>query len=367
MAAQMTGLPDVLIVPPEPLAPPGSEPGLAPDPPERAVQITRNDPLSDVLATVRLTGALFFVVDASSPWCIEVPHIRHYAPIVMPRSQHLLSYHIAVEGRGFASIPGVDPIPYEAGDILVFAHGDGYRMQDALSSQPELDFDQTISFMRALAEGSLPFVVLEGGGGPPAATTICGFMGCDVRPFNPILASLPRMLRLRRQRTDGRDLLDRLIDLVVEEARAERPGGQGISLRLSELMFMELLRRYVGADGLKPPGWLAGLKDAAVARALAAIHAHPGDDWSVDVLADVAGMSRSSLAERFTELVGYSPLRYLTLWRMQLASRLLAESTLPVSEVGRQVGYEAEAAFSRRFKSVVGVAPSKWREIARAR
>src|SRR5690606_36317352 len=135
-------------------------------------------------------------------------------------------------GRGFANIEGVDTIPYEAGDILVFAHGDGYKMQDALTSAPELDFDQTIAFMRALAEGSLPFVVLKGGGGPPTATTICGFLGCDARPFNPILASLPRMLLMRSPRSDGRDLLDRLIDLTLEEAQAARPGGQGMSLRL---------------------------------------------------------------------------------------------------------------------------------------
>src|SRR5690606_32858705 len=151
--------------------------------------------------------------------------------------------------------------------------------------------------------------LLEGGGGPPEATTICGFLGCDMRPFNPILVSLPRMLLLRRPRSDGRDFLDSLIHLTLEEAQAARPGGQGISLRLSELMFMELLRRYIDAAGSKPPGWLAGLKDPAVARALAVLHARPGDDWTVDLLARHAGVSRSTLAERFSELVGYPPLR----------------------------------------------------------
>lgn len=360
----MTGPPDFLIVPPEQQLPSIRMTEEATEPSAQASAFARDDPLSDVLASVRLTGALFFVVDASSPWCIDVPHARHYAPIVMPRSQHLFSYHIAVRGCGFASIPGAGPIPYEAGDILVFAHGDGYKMQDTLASAPEFDFDQTITFMRALAEGALPFVVLEGGGGAPAATTICGFLGCDARPFNPILASLPRMLRLRRPPSDGHDLLDRLIDLTVEEAQAARPGGRGISLRLAELMFLELLRRYIAAEGPKPPGWLAGFRDVAIARVLAAIHARPGDDWSVDLLARHAGVSRSSLAERFSELVGQSPIQYLTRWRMQLASRLLTESTLSVAEVGRQIGYEAEPAFSRRFKAVVGVSPSEWRDIA---
>ena len=135
----------------------------------------------------------------------------------------------------------------------------------------------------------------------------------------------------------------------MEEAKAERPGGQGISLRLSELMFVELLRRYIGAPGPKPPGWLSAFSDPALARVLAAIHAAPGEDWTLEALSSEARLSRSALAERFAERVGHSPLRYLTMWRMQLAGKMLTEGTLPVAEIGR------------RFKQTVGVSPSEWR------
>lgn len=325
----------------------------------------RDDPLGEVLTTIRLSGALFFIVQSTSPWCIEVPHIRHYASTVLPKAQHLFSYHIAVEGSGYASVPGVEPIAYESGDILVFPHGDAYTMQNAIGTPPELNFDETLHFMKMLADGSLPFVVAEGGGEPPTATTICGFLGCDARPFNPVLASLPRMLRLRRPRAQGHDMLDKLIELTMGEAQAGKPGSSGISLRLSELMFIELLRRYVDAPGPKPPGWLAALSDAPMAQALAAIHAHPEQDWTVENLARHAGVSRSSLAQRFVDKIGHPPLRYLTLWRMQVAAKLLEEGMLSVSEIGRRVGYDAEPAFSRRFKNIAGVSPSDWRANAR--
>ncbi len=355
---RMTAMPDYLTVPPN---------GFDAGPPEGGRPLTRtqtqDDPLGDVLASVRLTGALFFVVEATSPWCIEVPHTKHYAATVLPQAQHLISYHIIVEGSGLASVPGVDPIAYDTGDILIFPHGDGYRMQNAVDTPPELDFDQTLAFMQSLANGSLPFVVAEGGGGPPPATTICGFLGCDSHPFNPVLAGLPRMLRLRRPRNG--DMLDSLIGLTMNEARSGKPGGRSVRLRLSELMFIELLRRYIDTPGPKPAGWLAAMRNPSVAAALAALHSRPQDDWSVDALARYVGISRSTLAQRFVEAVGEPPLRYLTRWRMQVAATLLEEGALPVSEIARQVGYEAEAAFSRRFKSTTGRTPSEWRAASR--
>ena len=152
----------------------------------------------------------------------------------------------------------------------------------------------------------------------------------------------------------------------MEEAQAGRAGGASVSLRLSELLFMELLRQYAAAPSQKPPGWLAGLQDPQVARALQAIHARPEESWTVAALARAAGLSRSALAARFTALLGHPPVQYLTLWRMQLAAGALAESSLPVAEVGRRVGYASEAAFSRSFKRIAGVSPDLWRKRAAA-
>ncbi len=352
-------MPEVLTVPPVDLPaalPVDAGPGTQVS---SALQ-TRADPLGDVLASVRLRGALFFAVDSSSPWCIEVPHASRYRQMILPQAEHVFSYHITVEGTGYASVPGVQPLAYESGDILVFPQGDGYRMQNAPDTPPEFDQDGVLHFMQALADGSLPFVVQEGGGKPPRNLTICGFLGCDARPFNPILASLPRMLRLRRPRNEP-DLLDRLIEMTMTEAQSSAPGRRGVGLRLSELMFIELLRRFIDAPGPKPPGWLSALKDPPLARTLAAIHATPGEDWSLTALASLAGLSRSSFAERFNARVGQSPLRYLTLWRMQVAAGLLAEGELPVAEIGRRVGYQSEAGFSRGFKRLMGLSPLAWR------
>ncbi len=352
----MIQTPDILIVTPN-----GNDDRARDAEPLVRAQL-QDDPLGDVLAFVKLTGALFFVADATSPWCVEVPHVRHFARTVMPRAQHVFSYHIAVEGSGYASLPGGKPIAYDAGDILIFPHGDGYKMQNAVETPPEFSFDETLEFMRMLADGSLPFVVPEGGGETPGSKTICGFLGCDTRPFNPILVGLPKMLLLRRPRDRKHDMLDQLIAVTMEEAQAGRSGGRSVNLRLSELLFVEALRRYIDAPGPKPPGWLAALKDGMISKALSVIHADLAKDWTVENLAQTVGVSRSSLAQRFVDKVGHPPLRYLMLWRMQTAAHILADGRLSVAEVGRRVGYDAEAAFSRRFKSVVGLTPSEWRD-----
>ena len=222
--------------------------------PARLNATAPGDVLGRVLSAVRLTGAVFFAVDASSPWCVDVPIARDYAAILLPEAPHILSYHIIVDGEGWAAVPGADPVRFGPGDIVVFPQGDAYRMESRPGTPPELDRGQTLDFFRALSAGALPFVIPEGGGAEPRARFICGFLGCEARPFNPILASLPRMLHLSRPGAGGGDVLDRLIDLTMEEARASRAGRSSVSLRLSELMFMELLRQYAGSPAEKPPG-----------------------------------------------------------------------------------------------------------------
>jgi AraC-like DNA-binding protein len=212
-----------------------------------------------------------------------------------------------------------------------------------------------------MASGRLPFVVTEGGGGLERAQFVCGFLGCDVRPFNPLLEMLPRLLHMPRPPGAQNDLLERLIDLTLAEAQARHPGGESIRLGLSELIFIELVRRYVATRGEGATGWLAGLRDPAVGRALAVLHESPASPWTLDLLARRIGVSRSVLAERFVHLVGHPPMQYLTRWRMQLAARALSDGTSKVSAIGREVGYKSEAAFSRTFKRIAGVSPAAWR------
>lgn len=322
----------------------------------------RGDPLSDVLRSVRLNGALFFLVDATSPWCVDIPPAGRFRDIIMPRAQHIVSYHIMLEGGGYASVPGRPRVWMEAGDIVVFPHGDAYLMESEPGAEPEFDADGTMKFFRLLASGALPFTVTEGGGQDPRSTVICGFLGCDILPFNPLLDSMPPLLHVRgRQGREG-DLLDQLVTMTIREAQAEKAGGASIRLGLSELLFVEVLRRHLADPAAEQGGWLAGLRDPAVGRALQLIHNRPEQDWSIAGLAREAAVSRSVLAERFAALTGTPVMRYLTLWRMQIASRSLVESPRKVAAIAADVGYASEAAFSRAFKKTTGLSPSRWRE-----
>jgi AraC-like DNA-binding protein len=320
------------------------------------------DVLSDVLRTVRLTGALFFPMEVSSPWIDEVPEATAFAPLVLPGAQHIVSYHIVTEGTCWAALRGGPPVRLAAGDILVIAHGDAYSMSSAPGMRSDAPPEAVLAFFREMAAGRLPSVVLEGGGGPPRARVICGFLGCDVRPFNPVLETLPRLVHLRRPpASSGPDRLDHVIEFALMESRQRRSGGRCVLLRLSEVLFVEVVRRYLDALATGQRGWLAGLRDPIVGRALAALHARPVHAWTMERLAKDVGASRSTLAERFTELVGQPPMRYLAQWRMQLAARLLADGAAKVSAVALDVGYDSEAAFSRAFKKMVGMAPAAWR------
>lgn len=324
------------------------------------VEPKRRDPLTNVLRTVKLRGALFFLVDATSPWCVDIPPAKEFANVILPNARHIVSYHVVVEGRGLARVDGIEPVHFGPGDIIVFPHGDPYVMSSGTGVPPELDREQTLRFFGDIVAGKLPFVITEGGGENPKAKFICGFLGCEMSPFNPLFSTLPRILHVCRP--SGRpDLLDQLIDLAIAEVRTPRVGGESIRLGLSELMFVELLRRHFEALSANDPGWLAGLRDPIVGRALAWLHGEPAAAWTLDSLARAAGASRSVLAERFARYVGQTPMRYLTLWRMQIAARLLTDSATKVAAVGEQVGFQSEAAFSRTFKKVTGRSPTEWR------
>jgi len=312
---------------------------------------------------VKLTGALFFLVEASSPWGVKVPGASAFAPIILPRARHVISYHAVIQGSGWANTTGEPATRFTAGDVLVFAHGDAYAMLSEPDGPAEFEPEGALEFFRAMAAGQLPVVVPEGGGGGGAerARFMCGFLGCDARPFNPLLATLPRLLHVRRPAVAADDLLDRLIALALAEVRTQRAGGEAIRLRLSELMFVEVVRRYLEALPAGQAGWLAGLRDPGIGRALALLHERPAHPWTLEELAAQTGLSRSVLAERFTRLVGQPPMQYLTGWRVQVAARLLADGATKVAAVGLEVGYESEAAFSRSFKKIAGVSPAAWR------
>ena len=309
------------------------------------------DPLSDLLRVVRLDGAYFYAVEAAEPWIVESAHAKDLRPQILPTSEHLIAYHILTGGHCYARLIGAEPVELLPGDVLVFPHGDA----NVMSSGRDLRAPGvTTSF-----PDRYPDTVVLGNGGPPAATFVCGFLGCDRLPFNPLLASLPKLLVMRSMSSDW---LDGFARQVTRESQLGRPGADWVLTRLAELMFVELLRRYLEQLPPGQTGWFAGLRDEVVGRVLGLIHADPGRAWTLDELARAASSSRTSVARRFTQLVGQPPMQYLTQWRMQVAANLLSQSATKLSVIGREVGYDSEAAFSRAFKKATGVAPGAWRE-----
>lgn len=320
------------------------------------------DVLSDVLRSVHLTGSMLFLVNAHPPWMSWAPKTEAFRRVVLPHAQHLISYHILTRGCCWAGLRNGTAERFETGDVLVVPHGDAYYLADSPSAQAAYGPEEAVEFLRGMAAGELPSVVSEGGQAGELTQFICGFLGCDRAPLNPVLDALPAMIHLRGA-GHGADRMRHLIDFALCELRQPSSGSQGVLLRVAELMFVEVVRLHLESVAGAQSGWLAGLHDPLVARALSLLHAEPHRPWTLAALANEAGSSRSVLAERFARFVGQPPMHYLTQWRMQRAIRLLAEpGARKVAAVAQAVGYGSEAAFSRAFKKSVGVAPSDWRQ-----
>jgi AraC-like DNA-binding protein len=323
------------------------------------------DPLSDVLRGVRLTGACFFRVEASAPWWAEVPDVALIGGAILPRAQHLVSYHVVTEGRCWAGLADGTGLWAEAGDVIVVPHGDGYALGTAPGKVGRQPVAVARAFFHALAAGELPATIVEGGGAGGVGV-LCGFLGCDAVPFNPVLALLPRLLKVSPPPAPAKDPLAPLVAYAQGEVLSPSPGSDGVLLRVSELLFVEVARRLAIALPPAQAGWLAGLRDPPVAHALGLLHHEPARAWTLAALAREAGLSRTVLAERFAAVVGHPPIQYLARWRMQLGARLLADGPAKVGAIALDVGYESEASFSRAFKKATGLAPATWRRRQRS-
>jgi AraC-like DNA-binding protein len=316
------------------------------------------DPLSEIFRAVRFTRALYYTVNAAQPWpAIRVPSGTAIAGGLGQRTQNVLSYHVVVDGSCFTGLENGAPVKLERGDVVVYPRGDAYFLSAEVGPRESpADAAQIMGLLAGVASGNLPSTFAFG---PPEAEQtrfVCGFLGCDPRPFDPLLRALPPMLTLRG--ASGR--LRHLVDLALAEV--DGAGGASVRERLSESMFIETVRQHLATLEPNQAGWLAGLQDPVVGRALALLHGRPAESWTVVSLAKEIGVSRSVLADRFTKLVGQPPRQYLTGWRMQAAAHLLSGGTAKVSEVASEVGYDSEAAFSRAFKKATGAAPAAWRD-----
>jgi AraC-like DNA-binding protein len=243
-----------------------------------------------------------------------------------------------------------------AGDVIVLPNG----APNVMSSSPGArGKPNPIAMYYRPIDRNLPFALIQGGG-DERTRFVCGYLGCDARPFNRLLAALPDMLCARKP-ADGSGWVTDLFQLALAEASSGRAGGETILAKLSELMFGEVIRRHLESLPEGSRGWLSGPRDPHVGEALRLIHSHPAEDWTLERLAREVGLSRTIFADRFSHYVEVSPMQYLAHWRLQLARRLLERPGVSIAQAGAEVGYESEAAFNRAFKKQVGVPPGSWR------
>lgn len=316
------------------------------------------DVLSDVLSAIRLTGAIYFEIRARAPWVAASPSVAEIAARVMPGFEHVIAFHFLLDGAGFAQLADESepPVRLEQGDAVVFAGGDAHFV----SSEHGIRGEPNLNYYYAPKDRSLPFVIEAPGGEGDSARLVCGFIGCDAGPFNPLVDVLPKTLRVRSAPEHG-TLSHELIRVALQETERPRAGGETFLAKASELLFLQALRQY--AEGLPPEaqGWLAGLRDVHIGAALRLMHGRLAEPWTLETLARSVGVSRSVFSDRFTHVMGVPPMQYLGNWRLQVAARLLLRENMNIAQAATAVGYESEAAFNRAFKRRMGVPPGVWR------
>jgi len=319
------------------------------------------DALSDILRIVRLTGAVFMDAEFTEPWCIGEPSGVEVCVEHMPQAQHVVIYHLVTEGNCEVSVPGQAAGSARAGDLIVIPGGESHSLGSDLSQRPAAGGQLVVR----RAPDEVPQV--RHGGGGAVTRLVCGYLACDSFLFDTVLAALPHLMIVNMREGPSARWLSSSIEFSLAESAAQRAGGVTMLAKLSELMFVEAIRRHIETLPPEQVGWLAGLRDRFVGKSLALMHAKPAHAWTVEELASAVGLSRSALADRFTDLLGQPPMQYLTRWRLQLAANLLRSGARTVAAVAAEVGYDSEAAFSRAFKRELGVAPAAWRRASAAR
>jgi AraC-like DNA-binding protein len=315
------------------------------------------DALSDVLRVAHLTGGVFLHAEFFAPWCVATRVApEHCAPALGPAS-HLILYHYVVEGELRLRVEGQggETLVLGEGEVVMLPRNDLHLMGSDLALPPTRGRD----IIQPPQNGGL-FTIRHGGNGE-RTRMVCGFLGCDNAESNPVISTLPPALKLNLEEGAASEWIRSTFQYAAEEVAAGRPGSETVLAKLSELLFVETVRRYAESLPEGKTGWLAGLRDTHVARALALIHRDIARPWTVDELGRNVGLSRSALADRFIRLIGAPPMHYLARWRMQVAMEKLRTTNASLAQVAEMVGYESEAAFSRAFKKAVGTAPATWR------
>ncbi|MET3855342.1 AraC family transcriptional regulator [Rhizobium sp. OAE497] len=299
------------------------------------------DPLSDIFSSLRIRKAKFTTLDATAPWG------------VVSNGDPSIKFVLVVRGSGVLTTrENPEPVALRAGDVFIMFGDEPYRVFDHERSRIEDCVD-----VEALREGNR----IQFGGGGSTTTFISGFFDVDSLDARPLLNVLPKLLHLKSEQNRSR-AFEAVLELLAAEAETPGLGSEAVVRRLFELLFVHAIRAYSQQFGTTKTGWLAAVADKNLAQAMEAMHANPQTPWTVDRLAQKAGMSRSAFAARFKHVVGQAPLAYLTEWRIYQAARLIEANAGKISVIGRRVGYQSEAAFTKAFRKLLGHAPGEYRK-----
>jgi len=312
------------------------------------------DVLSDVLRSVRLVGALFFEANFTAPWCVTAQvRVEHCRPYLAGLVQ-VIGFHVVMEGAMIVTIDGEPPVTVSAGQMALFPRYDVHVLASGTGLVPV----SVAELMQLSADGTWK---IDHGGGREPTNVVCGFLGTQ-DAYNPLLAALPRLLTLDINEAGSRAWIEASVRFAARQLAAGQLPSAGIMSRLSEALLVEAVRDYASKATGVEDGWLKGLNDANIGRALALMHGDLAADWSPDVLAREAALSRSAFMDRFLRVVGMPPGRYLTVWRLETAKRHLRETRMSVAQIAFAVGYESEEGFRRAFKRKYSMWPAEWRD-----
>jgi AraC-like DNA-binding protein len=313
------------------------------------------DVLSEVLRAVKLEGALFFNAEFSAPWCISAQPAASMARYLSPHAEHLIVYHLLTEGRAYARLADGRREELTAGDVVIFPHGDAHEIGNGAPVAP---VDSIKTFATSLTQG---LKAVRFGGGGEVTRFVCGYLACEPRLSEVFLAGLPSLMRVTVTGEPSGRWIEHSIRFSVDEENGGSAGSGLVRAKLSEVLFVETLRRYINGLPAEQKGWLAGARDPVIGKALAALHKEPERAWTLASLAKCAGLSRTRLAERFRSFLGEPPMAYLAKWRLKLGAEMLRSTEESVAGIAGAVGYGSEAAFNRAFKREFECPPAQFR------
>lgn len=313
------------------------------------------DLLSDMLDSMNLAGLVLFRAWFREPWSVTTPDSCQLAQVLPLRTEHIIPFHVVASGGCWLEMQEHELVWLSEGDAVLFPYGDSHRLGGRATVIPV----QIGELLPSPPWDDIP--VVEHGGSGAGTSIICGFLQCDELLFHPILRHLPRLLHVSPSAAPADNWLASTIRHTATEASKPMPGSRSMLPRLTELMFVEILRKHMQGLSADEVGWFAALNDPVAGAGLKCLHAAPWHGWSVKNLARQVGVSRTVLAERFKHFLGQPPMHYLAHWRLQLAAQTLKLSDSPIKTIADQTGYESEAAFSRAFKRHFGLPPGDWR------